>query len=166
MSIQFKDGAILFVGGQIAMDPACCAGCGPCADCCRCAAGNFKYDATFSGAMSEFDRTYTASSKEAREDGGCKFLFDSGPIAEIVFYPQEGSGCVLWVKARMPSVVGPVTGDTYYVYTQDGTFAGVTCPVGLNSPATPEWIDDVYEWPPPPEAVFFHLLTLDIYCDA
>jgi hypothetical protein len=155
VSIQFKSGAILFVDGQIAMDPACC--CGGCG-CCDCPSGLIQYDATFWGDMAELNGTYTAVERESYGEEGCKYTFGpESPIASIVF-ECAGSALVVYIAAQT------VAGDlhTYHNYSDGDWVVAGGCPITFGELGTPEWAEG-QGYPPP---FIWHVLSLKLYCKA
>jgi hypothetical protein len=152
VAIQFKDGKILFVDGKIAMDPRCC--CGGCG-CCDCPTGQIRYDATFSGDMAELNGTYTSANRESFGEEGCRYTFDSGPIASITF-DCAGPAVVVYINAAT------VNGDlhTYHNYSDGDWAVSGGCPITFGELYQPEWADG----PGYPPAFIWHLLSLVIRC--
>jgi hypothetical protein len=154
VGIQFTNGAILIVGGQVAMDPACCcaaSGCG----CCDCPSGAIQYDATFTGEMAELNGTFTSTDRESYGEEGCRYTFGpESPIASITF-TCAGSATVIDIRA------GTVEGDLHtYVNYSDASYAMPGgCPFAFGQLFHPEWADGSL-----PPLFIWQLLSLLIHC--
>jgi hypothetical protein len=80
VAIQFKCGKILFVGGQIAMDPACCDCC-----CCDCTSLGLTLSATGDPALSNLNASFGPFTPVA--------VLDPSPgDGEWCGYEQQGPG--------------------------------------------------------------------------
>jgi len=130
--IKTYGGKILRADGMVATADDCCCG-GECTgDCCSCDASEFHIDVTFTGTLSAYDGTYTATSRSTPVGSTCSFYFDSScPIGTIEFLLHGGTTLAMRV------IPHAVSGWPFYTYDTDDDIENPVCP-GEYSP-TPSW---------------------------
>lgn len=90
MAIQFKDGKILFVDGQIAMDPACCCGC-------VCDNGDLPATVTIDGTLNLYDENDTLRETQVWSAilslNASLCIYSGGISRSITDYDEVGVQC-------------------------------------------------------------------------
>lgn len=86
--VQFYNGQVLFVGGQVAMDPACCCGAGGSQVCTACGACCFSDASTI---------TIADTATPLPSTGSCTWsLTEGADVYSVVFNGTPGTGA--WTK--------------------------------------------------------------------
>jgi len=125
-TVQFVNGAILFVGGLMAMDPACCCESEPCTDCTVA-----QPDAVGSATACEgfYDDTYGwVGFSPVGGDGFCEWNWYSRPIitVEMSLYIYHNPISEEW-EASFAGKFHNLAGGIDYYGCDRQSITGVSC---------------------------------------